>query len=366
MAVPTRRGFMTAAAAAALAAATPARGQGPSLATLAARSGRFFGAALSASAFSPAKAAYRHLLEEECSVWVPEWQLKWAALVHDPQDAPDFTAADKIAAAAREGGKRLRGHTLIWHEQLPPWVEALETRADWDRFVAPHIEAASGHYRDTIFQWDVVNEPMKPEDGGADGMRRTPFYRMLGADYVAEAFRLAHEAAPEARLYLNEYDLCYAESWQERRRTDLLNLLERLLGQGVPVHGLGIQGHLNTGHTFREKTFANFLRTVEAMGLEIAVTELDVREADNAGKAGLAERRERAAAEVRKVISVALDNPALTGLVTWGLADSESWLRKSRPIPDNQGLPYDDRLRPAPMRATLAALFAAAPERKKA
>lgn len=366
MAVPTRRGFMTAAVAAALAAATPARGQGPSLDALAARSGRFFGAALTTNALSPARAAYRRLLEAECSVWVAEWQLKWGALVRERQDAPDFTAGDKITAAARESGKRLRGHTLIWHEHLPSWVEALETRADWDRFVATHIEAVAGHYGDTIFQWDVVNEPMRPEDGGADGMRRTPFYRMLGADYVAEAFRLAHEAAPKARLYLNEYDLCYAESWQERRRADLLNLLERLLGAGVPVHGLGIQGHLNTGYTFREKTFAGFLRAVEAKGLEITITELDVREADNAGGAGLAERRERAAAEVRKVASVALDNPALTGIVTWGLADSESWLRKTRPIPDNQGLPYDDRLRPAPMRAALAALFAAAPERKKA
>lgn len=358
----TRRAFLGACGAAALAVAAPAAAGTESLAALAERSGRFFGTSLTSGALAEG-GRYRGILERECAVWVPEWELKWGALVRDPQDAPNFAPVDDIVAAAKAAGKRLRGHTLLWHEHLPEAVTGLETARDWDRVVAPHIRAVAERYRDAIFQWDVVNEAVEPEDGEAGGLRRTPFLRMLGPGYVAEAFRLAQAAAPEARLYLNDYGVCYADGWQERRRAALLRLVERLLSDGAPLHGFGIQGHLDTRFSFDERVFARFLETLAGFGLEIVATELDVREADDAAGRDLAARQVRAADEVRKVLSVALDNPALTGIVTWGLSDSESWLRKTRPIPDNQGLPYDDRLRPAPMRTALAGLLAAAPKR---
>ena len=330
-----------------------------SLAHLAARSGRFFGSSLTSSDVD-GNGAYAALLEAECNVWVPEWQLKWGALASERSGKPDFRAVDAIVAAAQRHGKAVRGHTLLWHEHLPVGVETLSTSRDWSNVIVPHILDVATHYRGRIFQWDVVNEAIEPEDGNADLMRQTPFYRMLGADYVAEAFRLAHEAAPDARLYLNDYAVCYAERYQERRRTGVLRLLERLLGQGVPVHGFGIQGHLDTRRHFDADVFQRFLRELEGLGLELAITELDVREADNADGLDISGRQKRAADEVRKVLSVALDSPALTGVVTWALADHESWLRKKGDIPDNQGLPYDDRLRPTPMRGALAQLFAAA------
>jgi len=175
---------------------------------------------------------------------------------------------------------------------------------------------------------------------------------------VAEAFRLAAEAAPNARLYLNDYDVTYDESWQEKRRTGVLRLLESLLTAGVPIHGFGLQSHLNTKYAFSEKVYRRFIAELEAMGLEVAITELDVREADTAGNRDVAARRQRAADEVDKVLGIALDSPAVTGVVTWGLSDSHSWLRAARQLPDNQGLPYDDTSSPTPMRMTLAKLFA--------
>lgn len=356
----TRRAFLAggslAVGAAMSKAADAEQADGPSLAALAAGSGRFFGAALSSTTLRNG-GHYRDILQAECSVWVPEWELKWGALSPDLADRPDFSRFDFFVEAAAKAGKRLRGHALIWHEHTPAGLSDLQDRTDWDRFVTPHIRTLAGRHDKAVFQWDVVNEAIEPRDGGGDGMRRTPFYQMLGPDYVAEAFRVAHQANPSASLYLNEYDLCYAEPWQERRRTALLKLLETLLHQGVPIHGLGIQGHFDTRHRFDEPVFADFIRAVEALGLEIAVTELDVREADNAGGMTLKQRRGRAADEVRRVLSVALDSPALTGVVTWGLADHQSWLRKTRPIPDNQGLPYDDRMQPTAMRTALADLF---------
>jgi endo-1,4-beta-xylanase len=359
-AAPSRRAVVSAGACAVLAAGTQwAAAAAPSLADLAARSGRFFGAALTSALAVDAGPSGR-LLMDECSVWVPEWELKWGALARDLAGPTSFAAVDRLVAAARRAGKRLRGHTLLWHQNLPAGVADLTTRADWDRVVAPHVTAVAGRYADAMFQWDVVNEAIEPRDGGADRMRRTPFYRMLGPDYVAESFRLAHAAAPAGRLYLNDYNVCYADGWQEPRRAGLLRLLERLRAAGVPVHGLGIQAHLDTRFRFEPAVFRGFLGTVAGMGLEIAITELDVREADGAGGRSLAARRQRAADEVERVLAVALDSPALVGVATWGLTDRESWLRKSRPLPDNQGLPYDDALSPTPMRETLAALFAAA------
>ncbi len=328
------------------------------LGELAARSGRYFGSAVTRDDVSDAGPHIR-LFDGECSVWVPSWQMKWGALVPTLGETPDYRNCDTIVASAAKRDKRLRGHALIWHEHLPAGAERLSTAADWRRFVAPHITAVAGRYRDAIFEWDVVNEAIEPYDDGADLMRRSPFYAMLGPDYVAEAFRLAAEAAPSARLYLNDDHLYYAEDWQERRRTGMLRLLDRLVKAKVPIHGLGMQCHLDTRLRFDERIFRRFLGQIEDLGLTLSITELDVTEAPNAGDRSMAQRRLRAAAEAGKVLSVALDSPALAGVVTWGLSDDDSWLRnRGADMADNQGLPYDDAYRPTPLRDALASRFA--------
>ncbi len=326
------------------------------LGALAARSGRYFGAAVSTALLTDGS-AFVAPLDRDCSVWVPEWQLKWGALTPAITAAVDFTAMDGLVAAARTAGKRMRGHTLIWHEHLPDGIEALDGRGGWDSVVVPHIQTVAGHYRDAVFEWDVVNEAIEPRDGGADLMRRTPFYRMLGPDYVAEAFRLAAEAAPSARLYLNEDHLYYDDEAQQARRVGLLALLERLVRVGVPVHGVGLQCHLDIRRRFDGRLFNRFLDEVTGLGLSIAVTELDVREHDDAAGRSLARRRQRAADEVTKVLEGLFDRPALAGVTTWGISDADSWLRKGEQGGDNQGLPYGDAFQPTPMRAALAALF---------
>lgn len=352
----SRRGFL---ASCLLAPAAPALAAPTSLGALAARSGRYFGAAVSTgviAADSPLSAP----LKRECSVWVPSWQLKWGALSPSLTDAPDFTAPDALIAAASDAGKRSRGHTLIWHEHLPAGVDALSSPADWDRFVVPHVRRVAGRYRDSIFEWDVVNEAINPYDGGADLMRRTPFYRMLGPDYVAEAFRLAAEAAPKARLYLNEDHLYYDDEESDGRRTGLLKLLERLMTAKAPVHALGMQSHLDLRRRFVPRLFEDFLDEVNDLGLAVAVTELDVFEADDAKGSTLARRHRRAADEVSRILEPVFERTTLRGVTTWGLSDADSWLRNMENGADNQGLPYDDAGHPTPMRGTLAALFSSA------
>lgn len=333
-----------------------------SLAEAAAGRGRFFGSALTSSDLA-ANDAYSQVLIDQCDVLVPEWQLKWGALAKSIEAPANFAQVDAIVQTARSLGKKMRGHTLIWHEHMPQGLADLTQGADWDRYVVPHFNQLLSRYADDFFHWDVVNEAIEPRDGQPGFMRDTPFYRMLGPDYVAEAFRLAHNLAPNAKLYLNDYNICYADSWQNDRRAGVLRLLEKLVTAGVPVHGFGIQGHLDTRFSFNDRVFADFLDAVTDMGLELAITELDVREADDPGGLTIAARQQRAADEVSKVLSIALDYKAVSGVTTWGLADKRSWLRSARDLPDNQGLPYDDLLTPTPMRAALADLFSRSPTR---
>ncbi|WP_370675201.1 endo-1,4-beta-xylanase [Pleomorphomonas sp. PLEO] len=354
----SRRSLLAACAGLSLAGPTLSAERRVALGEVAARSGRYFGSAVTRADVAVGSEHVR-FFAEECSVWVPAWEMKWGALVQALGQASDYRAADAIVDSAKRNDKRLRGHTLIWHEHLPVGAEGLSSAADWKRFLAPHIAAVAGRYRDAIFEWDVVNEAIEPYDNGADLMRRTPFYAMLGPDYVAEAFRIAADAAPAARLYLNDDHLYYAEDWQERRRTGVLHLLERLIKADVPIHGFGMQFHLDTRLRFNEQIFRRFLKHIEELGLTIAVTELDVTEAPDAARRSIVARRQRAATEVAKVLSVAIDSSALAGVVTWGLSDADSWLRDRSPdMADNQGLPFDDAYRPTPMRNTLASLFA--------
>ena len=124
------------------------------LGEIAARSGRYFGSAVSPAPMSPTAASMSVSSTRKCSLWVPAWEMKWGALVQALGETPDYRATDAIVDSAKRHDKRLRGHTLIWHEHLPAGVEGLSTVADWQRFVVPHIAAVAGRYRDTIFDWD--------------------------------------------------------------------------------------------------------------------------------------------------------------------------------------------------------------------
>lgn len=372
-AVTDRRALLTALAAAPLAAglglaAAPASAQAadvPRLGALAAAKGLFYGAALTSAQLQIPPELGRLLLDQ-ADVWVAEWQMKWGPIEYDGPGLRNYKVVDAIADAAAAHGKRLRGHTLLWHTQMPPWAKngrIAETRAAWDKQVAPFIADYAGRYAGRVFQWDVVNEVIEPDDGLPGALRNSPYYRMTkGSDYIDQAFHLAREAAPDAKLYINDYGLEYPVAWNERRRVALLKLLESLLARGVPVEGVGIQSHLDIAYGFDAAVFGRFLDAIADLGLEITLTELDVREGvDNPNP--LAQRYQRAADEVRAYLETALDRPAVKGVLTWGLCDPFSYMRLGLDIADNRGLPFDDAFRPTPMHETLAALFAGASPR---
>jgi len=267
--------------------------------------------------------------------------------IHPLQDRFNFGPGDALAAMAQANGQLLRGHTLVWHNQVPAWVQATLSSDNGAQILADHISSVVGHYAGMMHSWDVVNEVVNVPDGRPDGLRKTLWLDALGPGYIALAFQTAAAADPLALLTYNDYGLEYNDGASQRKRAAALNLLQGLIGRGVPVQALGVQGHLNAGRTdFDANGFVSFLNDVSALGLKIFVTELDA--SDKSLPADITQRDAGVAIAYRDFLAAALSVPATSLIMTWGISDRQTWLSTQSPRPD--GLP----VRPLPMDANLA------------
>lgn len=300
---------------------------------------------------------------QECAILVPEGELKWGTLRPSP-DRFDFTKGDWMAEFAREHNMLFRGHTLVWHRNLPGWFNRTINRKNAEAMLINHIKTVAGHYAGKMHSWDVVNEAIEVADGRADGLRKTPWLKFLGPDYIEIAFRTAAQADPEALLVYNDYQLETDKSEHEVRRTKVLRLLERLKSNGVPVHALGMQSHLGGGlNGFTGKKLRNFLKDVASLDLKIMVTEMDITEKQPLDVAA----RDRLIAEVYEdFLSIVLEEPAVIAVMTWGLSDRDSWLSKFAPRKDGspvRPLPLDAQLKRKLAWNAIARTFDKAPIR---
>lgn len=283
----------------------------------------------------------------ECGILVPENDFKWQNLHPTPQNF-DFTKTDWLASFARRNNLKLRGHTLIWHRALPDWFATEVDRTNAAQYLVDHINTVVGRYAGKIHSWDVVNEAIEPIDGRDDGLRINPWLEYLGEEYIELAFKTAAIADPQALLCYNDYGLAYDTPQQEARRTATLKLLERLKAKNVPIDALGMQGHLfaSLGH-FNRKKLQKFMQNVADLGLKILVSELDV--VDRSLQAATI-FRDRAVADIyREYLEIVLTQRAVIAVITWGLSDRYTWLRKSSPRSDEadvRPLPLDDNLNP--------------------
>jgi endo-1,4-beta-xylanase len=202
-----------------------------------------------------------------------------------------------------------------------------------------HIHTVVGRYKGQVKVWDVVNEALA--DGGTNVLRNSLWLQIIGPDYIAKAFQYAHEADPGAILRYNDYGL---ENAAKRRK--LITLIKSLREQGVPVHAIGSQAHVNVSITF--ETMDEALREIATLGLPIHITELDVTStvegqrgfgadiADNAAanQGGLVSDADRRQAEAYAGIFRAfLKHRDSVKLVTfWGANDGNSWRAQGRPL----------------------------------
>lgn len=298
----------------------------------------------------------------EAGLIVPEYELKPEVVFRNGR-TPDFTEPDAIAAFAAAHGRRMRGHTLIWHDGLPRWLEDQLNTHPHEDLITAVIAPPMQHYAGRMQSWDVINEVVEPDEGDPSGLRvNSPWRRAYGDAYIAMALRAARRAGPSDMLVYNEYGLEMVSPWHESRRNAVRRLIERLRREGVPLDALGLQAHLSPFEdTFSEDVFASFLRDMQSLGLKILITELDA--ADSDGPADVAQRDAEVGRFTRRFLDVALANPAVIGVTTWGLSDRYSWMSAGSGGQRPRPLPLDDALRPKPLWAAIAQAFDACPRR---
>ena len=258
--------------------------------------------------------AYRQLVAAQFSTVTPENEMKWEAI--EPEEGRfEFDAADEIVDRAREASQKIRGHTLVWHFQLPRWVRELGPK-NLRAAMETHINRVVGHYKGKVGVWDVVNEPIS--DRG--GLRPSVFARRLGEGFVATAFRLARAADPDAKLYLNEIG---AEGINAKSNR-LYELLSGLKAQGVPVDGVGFQVHSNLDGLPGD--FVANMQRFAALGLDIAITEADVGLRLTPNQEDLEAQARIYGQIVRSCLTVKCKS-----LTFWGFTDGRSWISETQP-----------------------------------
>ncbi|GGP75458.1 endo-1,4-beta-xylanase [Streptomyces melanogenes] len=320
------------AAAPAADAASPDRHRATTLDELARRHGRYFGSAVDNPELTDA--AYADLLGREFGTTTPGNGMKWYA-TEPRRGVFDFTAGDEIVSYARAHHLKVRGHTLLWHSQLPGWLTSGTWTADELRAILKnHITQVVKHYRGKVFAWDVANEIMS-EDGT---YRENLFYRTLGPGYIADALRWARAADPKAKLYLNDYNVEDIGAKSDAYYT----LIKRLKADGVPVDGFGMQAHLALQYGFPGRLPQNVQRFAD-LGVDVALTELDIRMALPADTAKLAQQADW----YGRVTGACLAVKRCVGITVWGYSDRHSWIPSTFPG-EGAALPWDENLRHKP------------------
>jgi endo-1,4-beta-xylanase len=284
--------------------------------------------------------------------------MKWGA-VESKRGHRNFQRPDTVVSFAERHGLKIRGTTLVWFKNIPAWaIEAIKDKSDWELLASYMVATLDRYSGKSFIHWDVINEAIEPRHERDDALRANPYLSAFGPDYIPRALALAHARAPNVSLYVNEYGLDYDGKIERDRRVALLRLLDRLKKANAPFHGVGIQAHLRLDNSrFSEKALRQFLADIAAHRVKITITELDVRERELS--LPIDERDRRVAREVTRYLDVVLDEPAVEGIVTWGLSDRYSWLNAK--LRDsglrNRGLPFDENLVPKPVkRAILEAL----------
>jgi endo-1,4-beta-xylanase len=216
-----------------------------------------------------------------------------------------------VVAFAEQHDARVRGHNLVWHSQLPSWVSALP--ADQvQAAMESHIKAEAGHYRGKIYAWDVVNEPFN-EDGT---LQQDVFATAMGPGYIADALRTAHAADPRAKLYLNDFNI----EGINAKSDAMYDLVKTLKAQGVPIGGVGLESHFVLGQL--PSTMRANMARFAALGVDVAVTELDVRMVLPATDADLAQQ----AGDYATVVDNCLAVRRCVGVTQWDVSDADSWV----------------------------------------
>jgi endo-1,4-beta-xylanase len=302
-------GVMAAAALGAAAAPLlPAAAAGTPLRQLAEAQGKYFGTALVVSNLS--NSTLTSVAGSQFDMVTPGNEMKWDTT--EPSNGTfNFGPGDQIVAFAKAHSMRVRGHNLVWHSQLPSWVSSLPA-SQVQAAMETHITTEVNHYKGQVYSWDVVNEPFN-DDGT---FRADAFFNAMGSGYIADALRTAHAADPAAKLYLNDYNI----EGENAKSNAMYSLVQSLISQGVPIGGVGLESHFILGQV--PSTMLANMQRFTALGVDVAVTELDDRIQLPATSANLAQQ----ATDYSTVVKDCLAVSRCVGVTQWGVGDADSWI----------------------------------------
>jgi endo-1,4-beta-xylanase len=255
--------------------------------------------------------------------------------IHPKENEYYWKDADSIAAFAKRNGLKLRGHTLCWHNQMPSWFFKDSAGKTVSKEIVlqrlkDHITTVVNRYKGVIYAWDVVNEVIS--DRTDEYFRNSEFYKICGEEFVAKAFQYAHEADPNALLFYNDYN-----EINPVKREKIYRLVKSLKDAGVPVHGIGLQGHW----AVNEPTAGQLDSTIQrlgSLGLKLQITELDIsvypkehqsRERKPEDKlASFTAEKEKQQIEIYKTCFEIFRKyrQYISGVTFWNISDRHSWL----------------------------------------
>ena len=339
--------------------------------------------------------AYSHAelanIRKHYDILTPENCMKPQPL-HPSEGTYNFTISDTLVQWCRDNSIKVWGHALAWHAQTAPWFfqEDPSKTAEpivwpkrppaaagnrqgfrfsmaefWRRRIASplasrevamerlknHIMTVVGRYKGRIIGWDVFNESIADSgDCTTENLRTFSWYQVVGPDVLTMAFKWAHQADPDAQLYYNDYNIEQGAVEHTGKHASSLVLLKRLIAEGAPITGVGIQGHwhLDTNLDDVEQAIINYA----SLGLRIAITELDVTATgENSGAFGFGRRTEpippenyKKQAEVYKALfEIFMRHSDIIDRITfWGISDKRSWRW------GQDALLFDSQLQPKP------------------
>ncbi|MET8157432.1 endo-1,4-beta-xylanase [Sphaerisporangium sp. NPDC005289] len=279
----------------------PADAAASTLGAAAAQSGRYFGTAIASGKLGDS--AYTTIANREFNMVTAENEMKIDA-TEPNQNQFNFSAGDRVYNWAVQNGKRVRGHTLAWHNQQPGWMQGM-SGSNLRNAMINHINGVMGHYKGKIAYWDVVNEAFA--DGNSGGRRDSNLQR-TGNDWIEVAFRTARAADPAAKLCYNDYNI---DNWSWAKTQGVYNMVRDFKSRGVPIDCVGLQSHFN-GNSPYNSNYRTTISSFAALGVDVAITELDIQGGS--------------ASTYQSVTNDCLAVSRCVGITVWGVRDTDSWL----------------------------------------
>ena len=276
--------------------------------------------------------------------------------IHPTENSYFWNDADSILAFAKRNGLKIRGHNLCWHNQVPRWIftnpngDTVSKEVLLNR-LKDHITTVVNRYKGTIYAWDVVNEAIS--DSPLEYFRNSAWYRICGEEFIAKAFEYAHAADPEALLFYNDYN-----EINPLKREKIYKLVKGLKEAGVPIHGIGLQGHWAINEPSAEE-LDNTLRKFAELGMKIQITELDIsvynkehnsreKKLDDYTTDFTPEKENKQIEMYQRCFSAFKKyKKSISGITFWNISDRSSWL-DNFPVRGRKDYPllFDKNLQP--------------------